>query len=169
MEKHWKTVVWQQFGAAIDMFGNSMSACPDGLWQAQLYNDLAVQPAFTSFWYVAYHTLFWLDFYLSDSIETFTPPPPFTLSEFDAGRLPERVYTKVELQSYLAHGRQKCEETIYNLTDAFAPQRCRTDWPEMSVAELLLYNMRHVQEHAGQLSLFLGQNNGVPSRWVAKA
>ena len=28
----------------------------------------------------------------------------------------------------------------------------------MSFLELLLYNMRHVQEHAAQLNLFLGQN-----------
>jgi SAM-dependent methyltransferase len=112
---------------------------------------------------------FWLDFYLSESIETFSPPPPFTLSEFEAGLLPERVYTKAELQSYLQYGRHKCKRTIDNLTDALAPQRCRSDWPEMSVAELLLYNMRHVQEHAAQLSLFLGQQEHSASAWVPKA
>jgi hypothetical protein len=39
----------------------------------------------------------------------------------------------------------------------------------MSVAELVLYNMRHVQEHAAQLSLFLGQKVGWSPGWVAKA
>ena len=39
----------------------------------------------------------------------------------------------------------------------------------MSVAELLLYNMRHVQEHAAQLSLFLGQRAGSAPGWVSKA
>lgn len=35
--------------------------------------------------------------------------------------------------------------------------------------ELQLYNMRHVQEHASQLQLLLGQH-GVPGLdWVAKA
>jgi hypothetical protein len=28
----------------------------------------------------------------------------------------------------------------------------------MSFLELLLYNMRHVQEHVAQLNMFLGQN-----------
>ena len=32
---------------------------------------------------------------------------------------------------------------------------------DVSYLELQLYNMRHVQEHAAQLSLFLGQH-GVP-------
>lgn len=40
---------------------------------------------------------------------------------------------------------------------------------KMSVAELLLYNMRHVQEHAAQLSLLLGQQAGLSSSWVAQA
>jgi len=39
----------------------------------------------------------------------------------------------------------------------------------MSFAELLLYNMRHVQEHAAQLNLFLGQERGSAARWVARA
>ncbi|MCA9997351.1 MAG: DinB family protein [Anaerolineales bacterium] len=168
MDKPWRTLIWQQFGAAIDMLGNAIAACPDDLWQAQLYDEPAIEPAFTAFWYVAYHTLFWLDFYLSDAIETFAPPAPFTLSEFEAGLLPERVYTKAELQSYLAYGRQKCQETIANLTDALGHQRCRTDWPEMCVAELWLYNMRHVQEHGGQLSLFLGQQAEKTAVWVPK-
>ena len=37
----------------------------------------------------------------------------------------------------------------------------------MSIAELLLYNMRHVQEHAAQLSLMLGQRVGSAPGWVA--
>jgi hypothetical protein len=134
-----------------------------------MYNERKVQPEFAEFWYVAYHALFWLDFYLSDSAEGFAPPAPFTLSELDPGLLPERVYTKAELQAYLEYGRNKCRARIETLTDALVSQRVRTDWPDMSVAELLFYNMRHIQEHAAQLSLFLGQKVGFSPRWVAKA
>ncbi len=39
----------------------------------------------------------------------------------------------------------------------------------MSFLELLLYNMRHVQEHAAQLNMFLGQNAiDVASDWVSR-
>ena len=83
-----RAILWQQFGAAIDMLENAIHACPDALW-----GDRARQP---QFWYVAYHTLFFLDLYLSDSLEGFAPPAPFTLSEIDpAGVLPDRVYSKV--------------------------------------------------------------------------
>ncbi len=151
------------------MLDDALRACPDELWQERLYNERSVQPEFAEFWYVVYHTLFWLDFYLSDTAEGFAPPAPFTLSEFEAGLLPERVYTKAELQTYLEHGRNTCRAKLETLADALIPQRSRPDWPEMSVAELLLYNMRHVQEHAAQLSLFLGQKVGSAPSWVAKA
>jgi len=52
--------------------------------------------------------LFFLDFYLSESPESFCPPDPFTLSELDPdGVLPPRVYTRRELCDYLNHGRRK--------------------------------------------------------------
>ena len=41
----------------------------------------------------------------------------------------------------------------------------------MSFLELLLYTMRHVPEHAAQLSLFLGQH-GIPDEaldWIVRA
>jgi hypothetical protein len=169
METTWNTIVWRQFGAAIDMLENALTACPDELWRKRLYNEHDAPPGFAEFWYVAYHALFWLDFYLSDSAEGFAPPAPFTLSEFDAGLLPERVYTKAELQTYLEHGRNKCKAALDSQTNLLAPQHCRPDWPEMSVAELMLYNVRHVQEHAAQLSLYLGQESGWTPRWVGKA
>jgi hypothetical protein len=162
--------MWSQFGAAIGMLENALRACPNELWRERLWNERSLQPESSEFWYVVFHTVFWLDFYLSDSAEGFAPPAPFTLAELDpAGLLPERVYTKDELQIYLEHGRNKCRARIEALTDEMATQRCRPEWPKMSVAELLLYNMRHVQEHAAQLSLILGQKIDSAPGWVAKA
>ncbi len=165
-----KISIWQQFGAAIDMLDNAMNACPDQLWHTPLWNNPTEQSGYSQFWYLTYHTLFWLDLYLSGSLEGFTTPPPFTLDELDpAGLLPERPYTKGELQAYLEHGRRKCQATIEGLTDEKAHQRCKFVWGEVSFLELLLYNMRHVQEHAAQLNLMLGQK-GVPvPGWVTKA
>jgi hypothetical protein len=170
MDTAWKTIIWQQFGAAIDMLDNALRACPDQLWRERLWNNRSERPEYTQFWYIAYHTLFWLDFYLSGSADGFAPPAPFTLDELDpAGLLPERVYSQEELQTYLTYGRQKCQATIEALTDEKANRRCEFSWGQVSFAELLLYNMRHVQEHAAQLNLVLGQRAGSASEWVAKA
>jgi hypothetical protein len=158
----WRAIIWSQFGAAIDMLENALLACPDELW-----SDRSQRP---EFWYVVYHTLFWLDLYLSGSVEQFAPPAPFTLEELDpAGVLPERPYAKHELKAYLEHGRNKCRATIEALTDEKARQRCGFQWIDVSFGELLLYNMRHVQDHAAQLHLILGQTIGSAPDWVAKA
>src|SRR5215467_6768053 len=117
MQMSWQASVWRQFGAAIDMLDNALSACPDELWQARLYDERSAPAQSAEFWYVAYHALFWLDFYLADSDEGFAPPAPFTLSEFEAGLPPERVYTKGQLQTYLAYGRQKCQAKLETLAD----------------------------------------------------
>lgn len=169
MDRNWQKIIWYQFGAAIDMLDNAIQACPDELWQARLYDEREIEPEFAEFWYLAYHALFWLDFYLSETAENFSPPAPFTLSEFEAGLLPERVYSKEELGKYLAYGRSKCQTTIESMTDFMAPQQVRPNWRIESVAELLIYNLRHVQEHAAQLNLFLGQQTGSAPGWVGKA
>jgi hypothetical protein len=168
MDTEWRAIIGQQFGAAIDMLDNALVACPDELWRSRLWRDGSQESEFSQFWYVVYHTLFWLDLYLSGSAKGFAPPAPFGLQELDpAGLLPERPYTKVELKAYLEHGRQKCQATIEALTDEKAHQRCVFSWGEVNFAWLLLYNMRHVQEHASQLNLFLGQKTGFAPGWVA--
>ena len=156
-----KTVIWQQFGASIDMLEKAMHACPEMLW-----GDRSQRP---EYWYTVFHTLFFLDLYLSDSDKGFSPPPPFTLDEMDErGILPDRVYTKEELQAYLAHGREKCRETIAAMTEERANRRCGFEWLDISVNEVLLYNMRHVQHHVGQLNLILRQKVDSAPRWVRK-
>jgi hypothetical protein len=169
MDSTWRTSIWRQFGAAITMLENALRACPDDLWNESLWKD-SQRPELALFWYVAYHTLFWLDLYLSGSIEGFTPPAPYTLAELDpAGLLPDRIYTRDELLSYLDHCCQKCRRTVEALTEERARQLCRFPWGEVTYLELILDNMRHVQEHAAQLNMFLGQKIGSTSRWATKA
>ncbi len=161
METSWKAALWPQFGAAIDMLENAMDACPDELW-----NDRSQQP---EFWYLVYHTLFFLDLYLSGAVEGYVPPKPFTLSELDpAGVLPERVYSKDEIRTFLDHCRSKCKATIESLSDAQGGQRCGFAWVDCTVAELFLYNMRHVQHGAAQLNLILRQKTNSAPGWVKR-
>lgn len=164
-----KTIIWQQFGAAIDMLNNAIRACPDDLWRAQLWDAPAEQLEYSQFWYLTYHTLFWLDLYTTGAEEGFAPPDPFTLIEMEEDGLPEQPFTKEELQEYLAYGRRKCQATLDALTDEAAQRRCRFGWGEVSFVELQIYSMRHVQEHAAQLSLFLGQQGVAAPDWVATA
>jgi hypothetical protein len=152
----------RQFGAAIDMLENAIHACPDPLWSAG--------PPWQQFWYLASHTLFWLDYYLADAPEAFRPRAPFGLEEMDpAGVLPPRAFTRAELLGYLAHARARCRAVMAALDDESAARPCGFPRRDGSVFELHLYNLRHVQHHAAQLQLLLRQGGAEPPRWVSRS
>lgn len=157
----WNEALWRQLGAAIDMLENAIVACPEELWL-----DPERRP-----WHLAYHTLFFLDLYLSGTTEGFAPPPPFTLSELDpAGVLPEREYTKAELLAYLDHGRRKCRATLAALDEDTAARPAAFPWlPGFTVGELHLCSLRHVQHGAAQLNLLLRQRVDDAPAWVKQA
>src|SRR5690242_21916784 len=95
METVWRTALWPQFGAAIDMLDNALVACPDSLWNERLWPDPPppqFPPRFAEFWYVTFHALVWLDLYLSGvPEEEFAPPAPFAQGELDSvAASPER-------------------------------------------------------------------------------
>jgi len=171
MDSYWMNAVRHQFGAAIDMLEEALIACPDDLWSTCLWNDPLMPPEFSEFWYVAFHTIFWLDLYLSGEVEGFEPPFPFTLDELiPEGKLPERSYTRAELIEYLAYCRIKCYSIIELLTNEKAERGCYFPWRKNSIsfAELILDNMRHVQEHGAQLNMILGQKIGVSANWFSQ-
>ncbi len=153
-----KKILWNQFGAAIDMLESAINFCPEELWISD-----------KNYWYTVYHTLFYLDYYLSEDTISFIPPPPFTLSEFDAsGVLPDTVYTKEELLNYLEISRKKCFDMIADMSEENSKKRFINEYRNYSRLEIFIYNMRHVQHHTGQLNLLLRQNiNDVP-RWISQ-
>ncbi|MBX3015399.1 MAG: DinB family protein [Caldilineaceae bacterium] len=156
-------MLWRQFAIAIDSLHDALHDCPDELWEARLWEDEPdqwVAAGFGAFWYLGYHTLFWLDLYLTGAEEGFLPPAPFDLVEMVANERLPRTYTRAELLGYLDDCRQKTQTTIAQLSTEAAYRVCHFPWGEITFAELLLYTMRHVQEHAAQLHLFLGQHRG---------
>ncbi len=157
-----REIVWRQMGAAIDMLGNAIEACPDEVW--------GDEPGWHEFWYIAFHTLFRLDHDFSDSDEDFAPPAPFGMEELTADLLPPRVYTKEELLTYLDHGRRKARAVIgaMEAEEAFSPVTIlsRRDWPRL---EMYIHHARHVQHHAAQLNLLLRQGIDDAPGWVGRA
>jgi hypothetical protein len=64
--------LWSQFGAALEMLAESIQTCPKDVWEG---NQV--------FSFQTYHTLFFLDYYLSTKPVGFAPPSEFSYSEFD--------------------------------------------------------------------------------------
>jgi uncharacterized damage-inducible protein DinB len=162
MDERLREALWGQYGAAIDMLENALRDCPPKVW--------GDRPGYHAFWCIAYHTLFYLDYYASQTTEGFLPPAPFGLTELDPeGALPDRVFSKEELLGYLAHGREKVRARIAGMTaeEAARPRRLGTR-AEGTELELLLYTLRHVQHHAAQLNLLLRQGIDAAPGWVSR-
>jgi DinB superfamily len=152
-------ILWRQFGAGINMLKNAITLCPPNFWDTQ-----------KKFWYNAWHCLFFLDYYLTPEPKNFSPPAPFSLSEFE-DRMPERTYTKEEVLTYLAFCRTKCHSLIGSLTEETSKSYWTNESKTMSynLIEILLYNMRHVQHHSAQLNLLLRQEINLAPHWVYEA
>lgn len=158
-----KASVWRQFGAAIDMLDDAIGLCPDPLWTAAVWPD-DEDVRYGQFWYVATHTVVWLDLFLTGSGQGFQPPPPFV-----RGALPDEPYTQEQVRGYLAQCRDKARAMTEGLTDEQAGRRCTFSWFEPTYLELQLYNMRHVMEHAAHLGYFLGRQGVAGVDWVSQA
>jgi hypothetical protein len=146
------------------MLENALLACPETLWQEHLWID--TQSADDgAFWEITYHTLGSLEIFLTGCREEDLPV---------FNRRSDGVIPRDELHPYLVRLRQKCQTTLAALSEEKAHQPYTFQWPggaTLSYFELLLYTLRHVQEHATQLSFFLGEH-AIPDEaihWVLRA
>ncbi len=159
--------LWRQFGASIDMLINVIANSPD--------NYLVTNKRF---YYLAYHSVIFLDYYLSIPPTDFSPMLPFTINdngqrppESIGDMIPDKIYSKQELIEYLQHSRLKCKKIIERLTDdeklnirfTEGNQEGDMDYP---ILEILLYNLRHTQHHTGQLNLMIRQDLNKHMEWA---
>ena len=161
-----KESLWKQFGASIDMLGNAIELLPEQQWNTN-----------RRFFYISFHTIVFLDYYLTIPAKDFSPRLPFTINdnwEEVEGAVDDLVpgsnYTKKELLDYLHSCREKCYTIIASLNDEKVNERWIDESGRMnySIVEILLYNMRHVQHHAAQLNMMLRQEINDAPKWVAR-
>jgi hypothetical protein len=170
-----KQSLWKHFGASIDMLGNAISLCPDEVLRSN-----------KRFYFIAYHSLIFLDYYVTIPPENFSSPLPFTLTEaVDIPKdalddvVPDKIYTKKELLDYLNASREKLRLFLTDLTadqlnnnwiDGSGPMFLALSSSEAlnySVLDILFYNMQHVQHHAAQLNLLLRQEINAAPDYIA--
>ncbi len=148
-----------QLAAAIQAMENSITAATPAVWGDRIGPH--------EFWYLAYHTIFWLDCYSTDDVEGYVPPAPFTVAEMDpAGLYPERVYTKDELLGFLVRARATALDAVTAMDEASAAKPWTFGRYSLASFERFLLVMRHVQHHTAQLQLLLRQGGIEPPRWV---
>lgn len=164
-----KEIVWNQFGASIDMLINVVSNCPVNYFEQN-----------PRFYYTAFHSSIFLDYYLTIPPSNFLPVLDFTQKE-EKDRpkeavddlIPDKVYSKQELVDYLQQSRTKCRQLIESLTEENIHQRFKEeDGPyamDYPILEILLYNMRHIQHHTAQLNMLLRQDIDIHMEWSFRA
>ena len=159
------TIVSSQMHAAMKMLRSAIVACPDELWNREADHN--------PFWVLAYHTLFFAHLYLSPSEDAFEPWDREVQGHAAYGRshlgdwtklTSDDVFTKLDILAYCDHidgcVAELVESTPFDAESGF-------HWLKFSRAEAHLYNLRHIQHHAGQLTDRLRQAAGIGSKWVA--
>ena len=172
------------FEAAIDRLELAIKDCPDQHWSSSVWvvkrsdpwmwptsgdgdgrTEAAIQ-AFSEFWLIAYHCLFFLDLYCWDETGSFATPPEFAngpedqgIDAFGAARFPNVKYSREQLLRYVDYCRKRVRDTLANLTDSQRAIKLRPGHPHAgkSFQQLLEVNLAHVREHGDQLSTFIDQ------------
>ncbi len=161
MIEYVKTILTGQFEAALCMLNECAQKCPPEHWEGKIAND--------TFRQIAYHTLFFVDLYLSPSEAAFQLHDCHHRGgdeRFSAA--PITGLTKDETLSYLAICRQKALETLASETPESLQRESGFSWLPFSRGELHLYNVRHVQHHTGQMSDYLRRIVEDGERWWVK-
>ena len=145
---HLQKILIAQFEAALAMLKDCIQACPAEHWEG----IIGKYP----FWQVAYHTLCFVDLYLSPDEKTFQLRDlhPAGWAEFNEEH-PSRLFTPAELLRYIDICRDKAREIFAAETAEFLQTPSGISWIPFSRAELHLYNLRHLQHHTGQLGAYL--------------
>lgn len=148
MIQYVRTMLTSQFEAALCMLDQCVRACPPEHWEGKIANG--------TFRWAAYHTLFWMDLYLSLGDEN-----EFVLRDLHRRGGDEREpdacvgLSREETLEYVAICRRKLLDTLAAKTAESLQARCAVSSRKFSRGELHLYNLRHVQHHVGQMSAYL--------------
>ena len=146
MTDHFQKILTSQFEAALAMLKQCVQACPPEHYEGKIANS--------TFRTIAYHTLFWVDCYLSPDEHV------FELRDLNHRAGDDRTtnspgLSRDETLSYVEICRRKLVETLAAETPESLAAPSGFSRLSFSRGELHLYNLRHIQHHTGALSAYL--------------
>ncbi len=155
----------QQYRAALAMLSDCIERCPEEAWDRSSDTN--------RFWHLSCHTLFFTSFYLSSNDEPvlwpkFRPKHQVLSAgpwapDFDRESL--IPYSREEMRECLQWTLERVEQAFL---DASTELPSLFPWIPFSRFELYLYNLRHLQNHTGQLSERIRQLTDEGVAWVGK-
>lgn len=155
-----KTIIKSQFLATLEMLKKAIELCPDEMW--------ADPEPKNKFWHIAFHSMFYAHFYLHNAEHDFIAwekhrDEAVSLTPSGDSGVVE-PYTKAEMLEYLAFCQEQVKERV---SDSDLEADSGFHWLTFSTLEKHIYNIRHVQQHTGELCERLGQA-GIDVDWVGK-
>jgi len=147
----------ENYGAMFQMLRQTLNLCPEALWDDRTNGE--------PFWQRAYHALFYTDFYLSESPESFKPTF-FVQGAADLEQYQGSVPTRPHLLDYLGSLSRNCEKALAGITPTALAGANTFPWTGATLAHRLVYNIRHTQHHIGDLNAILSRHNEKAAEWV---
>jgi hypothetical protein len=144
MSDYLSGVLTSQFEASLCMLNQCIDRCPPEHWEGKIANY--------TFRQVAYHTLFFVDLYLSPREDAFELRDLHHRGGDEREPAMSAGLAQQETLDYVAICRQKAIETLACETLQSLEGPSGFSYRKISRGELHMYNIRHVQHHAGQLS-----------------
>ena len=142
-------VIQSQYLAALAMLKQVIVKCPEALWDAP--GDKF------KFWSKSYHVLFYAHLYLQNAEKDFVP---WEKHHDPDGGVP---FTKDEVLEYLAFVEKQVMGHV-PVTDLEAESGFH--WYPVSKLELQFINIRHIQQHTGELYESLGTRENIELPWI---
>jgi len=145
-----KQVIQSQYLAALAMLRQVIVNCPEALWNAPGRQD--------EFWRKSYHALFYAHLYLQ------IVEKDFILWEKHHDPDSDVPFTKDEVLEYLSFVEKQVTDHVPSM-DLEAESGFH--WLPFSKLELQFYNIRHIQQHTGELYERLGTYENIELHWVS--
>jgi hypothetical protein len=145
-----KQVIQSQYLASLEMLKQVIVNCPEALWDAPGNQD--------PFWRKSYHALFYAHLYLQNAEKDFVP---WEKHHDPDGELP---FTKDEVLEYLSFVEKQVLERVSTTN---LESESGFYWLPFDKLELQFYNIRHIQQHTGELYERLGAHENIELNWVS--
>jgi hypothetical protein len=155
-----RKTIKSQYYASLAMLRQAIEQCPDSLWSEPEDRN--------PFWHTAYHVLFYTHLYLQPSEGDFVPWDRHREGWTSLGQPAEtsqaaEPYSKEDLLAY--HG-LCCEQVEEQVSGLDLGAESGFYWLPFDKLELQIYNIRHIQQHTGELYERLGAYGETEVGWV---
>jgi len=155
----------RQFEASLQTLKNVITDCPSDYWDERGRDYPFCQ--------VAFHTLFYIEYYLFDTVEEmqnqeFHKANAGSFSDYEEleGRKLQNLYSKEFILNYLNHCRVQIIKLDTDGTSGKLGKSIKINGGDMTVLEMLIYVIRHIQHHAAQLGLRVQFKTGKEMDWA---